>query len=76
MIFAVFVALLTLLAEEVSFRRYSGLPDLFRGIWAAVEENVGYRQLNAWWRLEGIVQTVRNARHDWGNMERQGFTEQ
>jgi cellulose synthase/poly-beta-1,6-N-acetylglucosamine synthase-like glycosyltransferase len=75
-IFAVFVALLTLLAEEISFRRYSGLPDLFQAIWAAVEENVGYRQINGFWRLEGIIQTVRKARHDWGNMERRGFTEE
>jgi hypothetical protein len=75
-VFAVFVALLVLLAEEVSFRRYRGVPDLFRGIWAAVEENVGYRQLNTFWRLEGMVQSVRRARHDWGNMERRGFTEQ
>jgi cellulose synthase/poly-beta-1,6-N-acetylglucosamine synthase-like glycosyltransferase len=72
-LFAVFVTLVALLAEEVSFRRYRGLPDLFRAIYAAVEENVGYRQLNALWRLGGIVEALRGSRHDWGDMKRKGF---
>lgn len=72
-LFAVFVTLVALLAEEVSFRRYRGLPDLFRAMWAAVEENFGYRQLNAFWRLGGIIEVVRNTRHDWGDMQRKGF---
>jgi cellulose synthase/poly-beta-1,6-N-acetylglucosamine synthase-like glycosyltransferase len=72
-LFAVLVSLVALLAEEVSFRRYSGLPDLFRAMWAAVEENIGYRQLNAMWRLGGIVDVMRRSAHDWGDMRRQGF---
>ena len=72
-LFAVFVTLVALLAEEVSFRRYRGLPDLFRAIYAAVEENLGYRQLNALWRLEGILEALRRSRHDWGDMRRRGF---
>lgn len=72
-LFAVLVTLVALLAEEVSFRRYRGLPDLFRAMWAAVEENLGYRQLNAFWRLGGIVEAVRRSAHDWGDMKRQGF---
>ena len=47
-LFAIFVTLAALLAEEISFRRYRGLPDLFRAIRAAVLENFGYRQINAW----------------------------
>jgi cellulose synthase/poly-beta-1,6-N-acetylglucosamine synthase-like glycosyltransferase len=72
-LFAVFVSLVALLAEEVSFRRYRGVPDLLRAVGAAVEENFGYRQLNAWWRLGGIVEAVRRTRHDWGDMQRMGF---
>ena len=72
-LFAVFVTLVALLAEELSFRRYRGLPDLMRAIWAAVEENFGYRQLNAFWRLGGLVQALRGTRHDWGEMTRRGF---
>jgi cellulose synthase/poly-beta-1,6-N-acetylglucosamine synthase-like glycosyltransferase len=72
-LFAVFVTVVALLAEEVSFRRYRGLPDLFRAIGACVEENLGYRQLNAFWRLGGIVEAIRRSRHDWGDMQRRGF---
>ena len=72
-LFSVFVTLLALLAEEISFRRYRGLPDLFRAIYATVEENVGYRQLNAWWRLEGLGEVARRQAHHWGDMQRVGF---
>jgi cellulose synthase/poly-beta-1,6-N-acetylglucosamine synthase-like glycosyltransferase len=72
-LFSVFVTLVALLAEEVSFRRYRGLPDLFRAIYAAVEENLGYRQLNAWWRFGGIVEALRRSAHHWGDMQRAGF---
>lgn len=72
-LFAVFVTLIALLAEEISFRRYRGLPDLFRAIWAAVEENVGYRQLNSLWRVAGLFEALRGTRHDWGEMTRKGF---
>ncbi|WP_208542977.1 glycosyltransferase family 2 protein [Nocardioides euryhalodurans] len=74
-LFAVFVTLVALLAEELSFRRYRGLRDLFRAVWAAVEENLGYRQLNAFWRLGGLVEALRGTRHDWGEMTRKGFDE-
>jgi cellulose synthase/poly-beta-1,6-N-acetylglucosamine synthase-like glycosyltransferase len=75
-LFAVFVTLVALLAEELSFRRYRGLPDLLRAVWAAVEENFGYRQLNAFWRLGGLVEALRGTRHDWGDMTRQGFDQE
>ena len=70
---AIFVTLVALLAEEISFRRYRGVPDLLRAVWAAVEENFLYRQLNAWWRLGGTFEVLRRARHDWGDMQRKGF---
>lgn len=73
LLFAMFVTLVALLAEEVSFRRYRGIPDLFRAMYAAVEENFGYRQLHAFWRLGGIVEVLRKSRHDWGDMQRKGF---
>jgi cellulose synthase/poly-beta-1,6-N-acetylglucosamine synthase-like glycosyltransferase len=72
-LFAIFVTLAALLAEEISFRRYRGLPDLFRAMRAAVLENFGYRQINAWWRLGGIIEVLRGSRHDWGDMQRKGF---
>jgi cellulose synthase/poly-beta-1,6-N-acetylglucosamine synthase-like glycosyltransferase len=74
-VFAVLVSLVALLAEETSYRRYSGVGDLFRAMWGAVEENFGYRQLNAWWRLGGMLEALRGTRHEWGEMTRHGFGE-
>jgi cellulose synthase/poly-beta-1,6-N-acetylglucosamine synthase-like glycosyltransferase len=73
LLFAIFVTLVALLAEEISFRRYRGVPDLLRAVRAAIEENFGYRQLNAWWRLGGIIEMLRRSKHDWGDMQRKGF---
>ena len=41
---------------------------------ASVVENVGYRQLHAWWRLRGLWQALRRGELDWGVMTRTGFT--
>jgi cellulose synthase/poly-beta-1,6-N-acetylglucosamine synthase-like glycosyltransferase len=74
-VYAVVVTLTSLVAEELSFRRYAGLGDLGRAVWAAVEENVGYRQLNSIWRMGGTIEALRRTRHDWGDMRRKGFGE-
>ena len=72
-LFAIFVTLVALLAEEISFRRYRGVPDLLRAVGAAVEENFGYRQLNAWWRLGGIIEVLRRSHARLGRHAAQGL---
>ncbi len=72
--FAIMMSLAALLAEELSYRRYRGIPGLLVAAWAAVEENVGYRQLTAWWRLRGSIDALRRSRHEWGDMKRTGFS--
>ena len=42
-------------------------------MWAALEENVGYRQINAWWRAGGSIEAWRRTKHDWGDMQRRGL---
>ncbi len=71
--FAILVSLVALLAEELSYRRYRGVPDLLSAVWSAVEENFGYRQLTAWWRMWGAIDAWRGSRHQWGEMTRKGF---
>ncbi len=72
-LYAIFMSLLSLLGEEVSFRRYTGVRNLLLAIWATLEENIGYRQLTAIWRVQGSIDALRNVRHEWGDMKRQGF---
>lgn len=72
-LYAILLSLTALVAEEVSYRRYRGLRDLLIASWVAVEENVGYRQINAWWRLQGFMQGLRKKQREWGSMDRTGF---
>lgn len=58
--------------EEISFRRYPRLADLLRLFGIAALENVGYRQLNAWWRVKGTISAMRGEQ-GWGRMTRKGF---
>ena len=73
LLYAVVMTLAALVIEELSFRRYRGLRDILLAIWSAVEENFGYRQLNAWWRMGGSVEAWRRTRRDWGDMKRRGL---
>jgi len=60
--------------EEISFRRYPRFRDLLHLFFLAVLENVGYRQLNSFWRVRGMVGFLRK-QHGWGEMTRKGFAE-
>lgn len=73
MAFSIMMSLVALLAEELSYRRYRGVPGLLVAAWAAIEENVGYRQLTAFWRLRGSIEAIRKSSHVWGDMKRKGF---
>jgi uncharacterized membrane protein len=56
----------------MSFRLYPMLAHLSALVAAMVVENIGYRQLNSWWRLVGIWKWVRGGDGVWGEMKRKG----
>jgi cellulose synthase/poly-beta-1,6-N-acetylglucosamine synthase-like glycosyltransferase len=58
--------------EEISFRRYRRVGDLFRLLLYAMAENFGYRQWTVLWRMQAFWAVFRR-RHTWGEMERSGF---
>lgn len=66
------LSLVTLLLEELSFRRYREPGDLLRLCRAAVLENFGLRQLHSWWRLVALV-TWRGRPQQWDSAARRGF---
>jgi len=72
-VYGLFVSLLSLFLEEVSFHRYRRWSDLLRGVLAAVVENFGYRQLGAVWQVAGAIQAWRGRQAVWGTMHREGF---
>jgi cellulose synthase/poly-beta-1,6-N-acetylglucosamine synthase-like glycosyltransferase len=67
------LSIASLLVEEVAFHRYTRWRDLAIAVAAALLENVGYRQLHAWWRLKGLANAMRGSEPAWGEMTRAGF---
>lgn len=56
--------------EEVSFRQYKSLAHIAKLLASAILENLGYRQLNTWWRLKGLVLWMTGTKQKWGVMTR------
>lgn len=73
LLYSTVLTLGALLLEEFSYRRYRRVGDLFAAVVAALLENVGYRQLTAWWRICGSVEAWRNTAPHWGDMQRRGL---
>ena len=60
--FGVLVSVSALTLEEASFRVYAQPRRLGTLLTSAVAENLGYRQLQAWWGLRGLWQWLHGAR--------------
>jgi cellulose synthase/poly-beta-1,6-N-acetylglucosamine synthase-like glycosyltransferase len=71
--YGLFISLVSLFIEEVTFHRYPRWSDLWRGLVAAVLENFGYRQILAVWQISGVAGALRGRTAVWGSMHRQGF---
>ncbi|SDQ68860.1 glycosyltransferase family 2 protein [Quadrisphaera sp. DSM 44207] len=74
--YAVVVSMTALAVEEFSFHRYGRWRDLGTAVLVAVLENLGYRQLTAWWRLQGLWAALRGREQVWGVMTRVGFADE
>ncbi|MGB3858693.1 MAG: glycosyltransferase [Ornithinimicrobium sp.] len=72
-LFGMLVTLSAVTVEEYSFHRYGRWSDLLVTLWAALAENVGYRQFTALWRLQGWAASVAGRQQTWGVMTRTGF---
>ncbi|HET8616567.1 MAG TPA: glycosyltransferase family 2 protein [Actinomycetales bacterium] len=72
--YSFFLTVASLTLEEFSFHRYRRWGDLGWLVMATMAENLGYRQLTAVWRLEGLWEELRGRGYEWGAMTRVGFT--
>ena len=61
------------LLEEISFHVYPKPRHVLLLFLAAIVENFGYRQLNAIWRLIGLIKWLRGGKAQWGEMSRKAF---
>ena len=65
---------LSILFEELTFRKYTDLKDILILFAYSILENLGYRQLHTWWRLMGIWGLIRGET-EWGEQKRKKFQE-
>ena len=73
-LFGMFLSLGALVHEELQLRRTPSARDLARLTLAALAESFGYRQLNSWHRLKGIVHFFKG-RKVWVPVPRAGFVQ-
>ena len=59
-----------LLLEEVTFHTYDKPHQLALMLVIVIVENLGYRQINTWWRLLGLWKWATGAQGNWGTMTR------
>ena len=65
------ISVISLSLEEVSFRSSNNAAELFLLFIIAIVENLGYRQLNALWRVTGIIKWLTKSDNKWGDMTRE-----
>lgn len=73
--FGLFLSVSSLLLEEMTFQIYPRPKQLMLLLLSVLIENFGYRQLNSWWRLVGIVYWMIGRKAKWGHMKRSGAWE-
>lgn len=71
-VFGMILSVFAVLLEELTTRRYTRIRDIYILIFYALLENVGFRQMHAWWRLKGLVDYLRGNK-EWGVMVRKGI---
>jgi cellulose synthase/poly-beta-1,6-N-acetylglucosamine synthase-like glycosyltransferase len=71
-LFGAATTLLSVFLSDVATRKYLRPRDLTLLIASALLENVGYRQINAWWGCVGTLQAMTGKR-GWGSIRRKAF---
>lgn len=66
------LSLISVYLEELTTRKYEKVSDILVLALFAFLENLGFRQVHAWWRLKGLIDYFRGSR-EWGKMERKGI---
>jgi cellulose synthase/poly-beta-1,6-N-acetylglucosamine synthase-like glycosyltransferase len=68
--FGTLLSVSALLLDEISYHTYPRQGQIATLLLAATLENVGYRQMTAYWRLLGMIQWIAGTKARWGDMKR------
>lgn len=73
--FGVLLSAIAILLEQLVGGGFVARPrHIFTLLGLSVVEQFGHRQRTAWWRVRGLVSTLRGRRATWGDMPRGGHT--
>ncbi|HEY5494771.1 MAG TPA: glycosyltransferase [Candidatus Anoxymicrobiaceae bacterium] len=72
-LYGIIVSLLGIALEGVALQHFPRVRSLAKMTFYAVLENLGYRQVNTWWRTKAYV-TYYTRKTKWGDMERQAYS--
>jgi hypothetical protein len=68
--FGTLLSVSSLLLDEISHHTYPRLRQIVVLLAAATVENLGYRQMTAYWRLVGMTHWLAGTKARWGDMKR------
>jgi cellulose synthase/poly-beta-1,6-N-acetylglucosamine synthase-like glycosyltransferase len=63
--YGAFLTIISVAIEEMTYHRYGSWRDFALLVYGAIAENVGFRQLYAWWRMRGIIDAVLRRKANW-----------
>ena len=69
--YGVFLSTIGVFLEEITYRRYPKWSHLFKLLTYGVFENLGYRQINSFWRFQAIIKYL-FGRRQWEYIEEKG----
>lgn len=72
--FALFISMFSLLAEEMSFFKYTNKRDIVKMMFTALIEPFWFHPRVVWWALRGNFDLFKGKK-TWGEMTRQGFVQ-
>ena len=71
--YGILLSLAAIAVDQLTDHRAVRWRDLVALGIASVAENLGFRQMHAWWRLRGLVAALTRRSAVWGAMPRTGF---
>jgi cellulose synthase/poly-beta-1,6-N-acetylglucosamine synthase-like glycosyltransferase len=73
--YGLLLSIIAIVVDELTYQTYRRWSDFSVLVAAAFLENLGFRQLHAIWRLQGLFAGLRRKNTSWGEMPRVGFTD-
>jgi cellulose synthase/poly-beta-1,6-N-acetylglucosamine synthase-like glycosyltransferase len=74
-LFGILMSMGAVMIEESAYHKYPRFRDFIVLLFCAIFEQIGFRQLNSYWRVRGTIRYFMGAK-EWGPMERKGFSTQ